>query len=201
VDIYHGDNVIDFHAVRASGILGVIHKASQGTGITDVAYAQRRKAALAAGLRWGAYGFMSLEDGVAQARHLLSVADCDADTLIAIDWENVGRAAPSAHIARAMLEEIAATLGRRAKIYSGNVAKEQLGDSADEFFAGHDLWLCQYGPKWRTQASWKRPWLWQNNGDAFGPGPHRIAGISGLCDNNCVIAPDTAESMLARWAA
>lgn len=200
IDIYHGDPVTDFAAVKASGIVGVIHKASQGAGIVDSSYATRRKLALAAGLKWGAYHFMSLEDGEHQAEHFLSMADADADTLVALDWENVGQAEPSAHLARAFLEVIQDKLGRRAKIYSGNVAKEQI-HGKDDFFAAHDLWLCQYGPAWKVQASWSRPWLWQNNGDNYGPGPHRIPGISGLCDNNCLVDPMTVDELLQGWAA
>jgi lysozyme len=200
IDIYHGDNVIDFAAVKASGIVGVIHKATQGTGIVDTSYATRRKLALAAGLKWGAYHFMSLEDGAVQAEHFLSVADADAETLIALDWENVGSAEPSALHARAFLEAMQDKLGRRAKIYSGNVAKEQISGK-DDFFGAHDLWLCQYGPAWKVQASWKRPWLWQNNGDSYGPGPHRVPGISGLCDNNCLVDPMTQDDLLRSWAA
>ena len=200
IDIYHGDNIIDFAAVKASGIVGVIHKATQGTGIVDTSYATRRKLALAAGLKWGAYHFMSLEDGSAQSEHFLSVANADADTLVALDWENVGSAEPSAHLARAFLEVIQDKLGRRAKIYSGNVAKEQIAGK-DAFFGAHDLWLCQYGPAWKVQPSWSRPWLWQNNGDSYGPGPHRIPGISGLCDNNCLVDPMTADDLVHGWAA
>jgi lysozyme len=200
IDIYHGDVVVDFAKVKAAGIVGVIHKASQGTGMVDQSYATRRRLALAAGLAFGAYHFMSLEDGAAQAEHFLSVADADAETLVALDWENVGSAEPSAYQARAFLETVQDKLGRRAKIYSGNVAKEQI-QGKDEFFAAHDLWLCEYGSAWRVQASWSRPWLWQNNGDSYGPGPHRIPGINGLCDNNCIVDPMTVDELLASWAA
>ncbi len=200
IDIYHGDNVTDFAKVKASGIIGVIHKASQGTSIPDHAYASRRKQALAAGLLWGAYHFMSLEDGAAQAEHFLSMADVDASTLVALDWENVGNAEPSAHLAGAFLQEVASKINRRPVIYSGNVAKEQIV-GVDTFFAQHKLWLCQYGPHWIVQQSWKAPWLWQNNGDSYGPGPHHIPGISGLCDNNCLVDPMTVDELRTGWAA
>jgi lysozyme len=198
IDIYHGDNVIDFAKVKAAGIIGVIHKASQGTGIVDLAYARRRAQVLDAGLKWGAYHFMSLEDGAAQAAHFLSVADADVDTLVALDWENVGTREPSAVQARAFLETIQDKLGRKAKLYSGNVAKEQLKEK-DEFFGAHDLWLCEYGVAWKVQESWERPWLWQQNGDNYGPGPHRIPGISGLCDNSCLIDPMTVDELIKGW--
>jgi lysozyme len=200
IDIYHGDAVQDFAKVKAAGILGVIHKASQGGAVVDQAYASRRKLALAAGLKWGAYHFFDFSaQPQAQAEHFLSMADADDDTLVALDWENVGSRAPSVALARAFLEEIEIKLGRKAVIYSGNVAKEQIA-SRDGYFGAHRLWLCQYGPTAKVQASWQAPWLWQNNGDSYGPGPHKIPGMSGLVDNNTIVPPMTAARLIAEWA-
>ncbi|MGA8498489.1 MAG: glycoside hydrolase family 25 protein [Xanthobacteraceae bacterium] len=200
IDIYHGDPVQDFAKVRAAGIVGVIHKSSQGGAVVDQGYASRRKLALACGLKWGAYHFFDFSASPeAQAAHFLSVADADAETLVALDWENVGNKEPSQYLARRFLVQIETTLGRKAVLYSGNVAKEQL-DGPDKYFGSHRLWLCQYGPAAKVQASWKAPWLWQNNGDSFGPGPHIIPGISGLCDNNTVVPPMTAEQLITEWA-
>lgn len=200
IDIYHGDPVIDFAKTRTSGIVGVIHKATQGGENVDHAYATRRKLAAAQGLLWGAYHFFDFSaPPEAQADHFLSVAEPDAQTLVALDWENVGSREPSSHLARAFLERIAEKLNRRAVIYSGNVAKEQL-PGKDEFFGSHRLWLCQYGPHWKTQESWTAPWLWQQNGDSFGPGPHHIPGIAGLCDNNCIVDPMTVDQLKSEWA-
>ena len=160
VDIYHGNIVLSFPALKAGGIVGVIHKASQGQSVVDGAYAARRSAAVAAGLLWGAYHFLDLTDGATQAQHFLSVANADAETLVALDWETIGNRQPSAGIAKDFLTEIQNELGRNAVIYSGNVAKEQL-KTADPFFGSHRLWLAEYGPKWVVQESWKAPWLWQ----------------------------------------
>jgi GH25 family lysozyme M1 (1,4-beta-N-acetylmuramidase) len=199
IDIYYGDPVQDFAATRAFGIVGVIHKASEGTGFTDKLYAARRKLATGVGMKWGAYHFFHGQQPKLEADHFLSVAQPDADTLLALDWENVGDGAPSAAAARVFLERIEEKLGRKAVVYSGNAAKEEL-DGADAFFGAHRLWLCQYGPRWRVQESWQRPWLWQNNGDSYGPGPHPIPGLAGLCDNNTIVEPMTVEQLLAEWA-
>jgi lysozyme len=200
IDIYHGDPVLDFAKVKAFGVVGVIHKASQGGAVVDQSYASRRKLALAAGLKWGAYHFFDFSASPAvQADHFLSVADADDETLVALDWENVGSREPSAALAKAFLEEIETKLGRKAVIYSGNVAKEQLAGK-DAYFGSHRLWLCQYATQFRLQASWAAPWLWQNNGDNYGPGPHSIPGIAGLCDNNTIVPPMTVERLIAEWA-
>jgi lysozyme len=204
IDIYHGDPVVDFQAVMAFGIVGVIHKAWEGGTGPDKLYAVRRKAFASAGIKkWGAYAFFHGRDRggdpVKEADDFLSAAEPDADTLVALDWENdEGGYVPRPAEARAFLERIEEKLGRKAVIYSGNVAKEQIS-GVDEFFGAHRLWLCQYGP-WRTQASWTRPWLWQNNGDSYGPGPHQIPGIQGNCDNNTIIDPMTVDQLMAEWA-
>lgn len=201
IDIYHGDVVQDFAKVKAFGIVGVIHKASQGGSVVDHAYATRRKQALAAGLLWGAYHFFDFSASAQhQADFFLSVAAPDASTLVALDWENIGSQEPSAALAQAFLEEIEAKIGRKAVIYSGNVAKEQISGK-NEYFGAHRLWLCQYGAAWKVQESWASPWLWQNNGDSYGPGPHRIPGIIGLCDNNTVVAPMSVDQLKSEWAA
>jgi GH25 family lysozyme M1 (1,4-beta-N-acetylmuramidase) len=199
IDIYHGDVVKSFTQVKAAGILGVIHKATQGGGIVDHAFSTRRKQILDAGLKFGAYHFFDFTASAShQADFFLSVAEPDADTLIALDWENVGNKEPSADLARAFLEEIETKLNRKAVIYSGNVAKEQIRGN-DAYFGAHKLWLCQYGATWKVQESWSAPWLWQNNGDGSGPGPHTIPGIAGLTDNNTIVAPMTAERLMAEW--
>src|SRR4030095_899709 len=55
IDISHGVTVSDFASVRRSGILGVIHKATEGGDWVDASYGVRRPEAERAGLLWGAY--------------------------------------------------------------------------------------------------------------------------------------------------
>ena len=57
IDISANTTVSDFRLVRASNILAVIHKASEGDFYADPACASRRPQAEAAGLLWGTYHF------------------------------------------------------------------------------------------------------------------------------------------------
>jgi len=67
VDIYHGDvlfaevhrtdPVADFLALVQAGIWGMIHKATQGVGVNDPAYAARTRNARLGGLLTAAYHF------------------------------------------------------------------------------------------------------------------------------------------------
>src|SRR3569623_1581891 len=60
IDISHLSYVTDFNLMRRhSGILGIIHKASEGGDWVDQTYAERRPPAEAAGLLWGAYHYGS----------------------------------------------------------------------------------------------------------------------------------------------
>ena len=202
VDLSAYQPVVDFDAMAKAGIIGIIHKASQGPSWTDHCYAEHRKQAADAGLLWGAYHFFDLSPPDEQVSHFLACADPDERTLLCLDWENVppsGRA-PTKQAAQAFLQGIERIQGRKAVIYSGNVAKEQIV-GFDPFFAAHRLWLCQYAEHFTTQASWKnQPWLWQNNGDNFGPGPHRLPGYAGLIDNSCIVGDMTVERLRAEWA-
>ena len=80
--------VSDFAAVRRSGILGVIHKATEGGDWTDASYAVRQPQAERAGLLWGAYHFGTRQySGAQQAQLFLSVVRPAPSTLIALDLE------------------------------------------------------------------------------------------------------------------
>lgn len=198
IDIYHGDPVLDAKSVEASGIIGVIHKASEYLS-RDPLY-QHRKNWFKSSTHclWGAYHFYH-GGGAKEADFFLQIAGLDAGDLAALDWEqNPGGYTPSAHQAREFLERVEEKLGRKAVIYSGNAAKEQIHGS-DSYFGSHRLWLAQYGSHWSVQESWHAPWLWQNNGDGDGPGPHHIPGIGGNCDNSTIVV-GSPESLRAEWS-
>jgi lysozyme len=199
IDIYHLDPVLDFSAVKNAGIIGVIHKSTESTGMRDRLYPVRRKAFTDIGMKWGCYHFFH-GGGADEADYFLDYATPDDDTLIALDWETTSSGyVPSADEARAFLERVEEKLGRKAVIYSGNVAKEQV-KGKDAYFGAHRLWLAQYGTKWSVQQSWTTPWLHQNNGDRDGPGPHTIPGIKGYCDNSTIVDPMTVLDLLQGWA-
>jgi GH25 family lysozyme M1 (1,4-beta-N-acetylmuramidase) len=211
VDLYHGDRVADFSLAKAAGLVGVIHKASQGAASSaiDPMYAVRKKRALAVGLLWGAYHFMTNYDPHDQVFLFMRAAfpetlgEPDKTTLLALDFEPFGLRTPTLEILRAMLEEIEQKCGRKAVIYSGNLIKEQLGDKPDDYLESHRLWLAEYAEQWslKPMTAWQKPWLWQYTGDGVGPTPHSIAGIpgsGGKVDLNFYDGPD--DQLRSEWA-
>ena len=161
IDIYHGNVVNDFAALKAAGILGVIHKCTQGAGYADPLYAKRRILAANAGLLWGAYTFNTGEDVAAQVAEFLSHAEPDGNTLMALDFEDNPKSQMSLAMARQFLQLADARLGRKLVLYSGNRVKDLLGGTIDTFLGSHPLWLPQYGLKAVVQPSWHTQWLWQ----------------------------------------
>jgi lysozyme len=201
VDIYHGDRVVSFARAKQAGIFGIIHKASEGAGMVDPKYARRRPRARSAGLLWGAYHFGTSDDVGAQVDNFLRAAAPDAQTLVALDYEENGGATMSLDQARQFLTAIESRLGRKAVLYSGALIKEQLGDQVDPFFGSHRLWLAEYGPVPRVPPSWSQQWLWQYSGDGIGPEPRTVAGIPGAGGAiDCNSYEHGAADLAAQWA-
>lgn len=192
IDISHHNSIRDFGVLKASGILGVIHKCTQGAGYADPTYALRRKLVRDAGLLWGAYSFNTGEDITAQVDFFLKHADPDPDTLLALDFEDNPRSQMSLEMARTWLRLVEGSTGRKPVIYSGNRIKDLLGPRVDITFSGYRLWLAQYGPVAKVQQSWTKAWLWQYSESG------RLPGTDGLIDLN--FFGGSAEELAQQWA-
>lgn len=202
VDLFHGDAVADFGAVKAAGIVGVIHKSSQGNRFADVAYEARRQKAKAAGLLWGAYHFNTGDDIPSQVEEFLQYADPDRDTLMALDYEDNSASEMSIDECADFLDLLGSRLNRKPIIYSGNRIREQLPKASaatQAFVASHKLWLCEYGHVAKVPVPWESYFLWQFTGDGVGPEPHSIPGVTthGI---DLSTYSGTAEQLAAEWA-
>ena len=207
IDIYHGDSVSSFQKAYDFGIRGVIHKATQGTNVTDHTYASRRRAATDAGLMWGAYHFNSGAPVADQVKHFLDVAEPDANTLMALDLEDNPGSNMTLAQARELMETLDAKLGRPCVLYSGNRIKELIAHADAEthaFFGKHKFWLCQYGPHAKLldvnghPLPWANYWIWQYTGDGIGMKPHAVPGIQNNMDINHYDGTD--DQLKAEWA-
>lgn len=187
VDLSHWDPAQDYEQVADAGIIGVIYKSTEGSGYTDPTYSDQQKAARKAGLKWGAYHFANGESVGGQVSNFLNYAAPDPDELFCLDWEDnpSGSGRMSVAAAQEWIETVEDALDRPGEcvIYSGNTAKELIGDDVNEFFGARRLWLCQYGSSPTWQKSWEKFWLWQFTDGISGPTPHSIEGV-GPCDIN-----------------
>ncbi|TAJ87236.1 MAG: 1,4-beta-N-acetylmuramidase [Reyranella sp.] len=205
IDLSRSVTVADFRAVRRSGILGVIHKATEGGDYLDTAYAGRWPQAEAAGLLWGAYHFGTGQtSGARQAAYFLSVARPGPRTLLALDLEaNENNPGNSMRLDQAeeFVQAVAAATGRLPIVYvhptwaNGDPLPNSglsLGAriTPDSPVARCGLWIADYHDSPEVPIGWETTgWrLWQYAGDesvakpAYGQ-TNIVQGVS-HCDRN-----------------
>ncbi|MCP4352674.1 MAG: glycoside hydrolase [Desulfobacterales bacterium] len=183
IDLSHHNRVADFQKVKADGIVGVIHKATQGFRYKDPKYKSRRAKALDAGLLWGAYHFGVGGDGETQARHFLD--NVDANDLLVLDFENnPSGSSMTLNEAGDFVEFIHDKTGRWPGFYSGHYVRELLGNSGDAILSNCWLWAARYGNNSPIiPAAWAKWTMWQYTDGAAGPEPHTVDGV-GHCDRD-----------------
>ncbi len=87
IDLSHWNENVNFKLAKEDGILGVIHKATQGLKYVDPRYIERRKAAEEEGLLWGSYHFGIGENGRDQANHFLETVGETKNSIVVLDIE------------------------------------------------------------------------------------------------------------------
>src|SRR5262245_23031118 len=168
IDISHWNEPVDFNSMRLAGVVGVIAKATEGSGYIDDTYADRKQQALNARLLWGAYHFLRPGDMRQQAAHFVQVAG-DID-LYAADHEDSG---VSLNDLKEFMAEVERLTGKKPILYSGHGIKEQIGSGCDDEMAEYRLWIAQYtsaaAPDW-PEETWPEWWLWQYTESGSCPG-------------------------------
>ncbi len=163
IDIsHHNGKSLDFRAAKADGILGVIHKASQGATGRDPMHQINRDKVHDAGLMWGAYHFATGGDGVKQAINFLDAVGDPEGVLMALDLEpNPAGSSMNLAGAHAFVTHVFEQTSRWPGLYSGHTIKELLGTARDPILANCWLWLAQYGPTAVVPPNWPRWTMWQ----------------------------------------
>ena len=199
VDLSHwnvANEAIPFAAIKADGVVGCIHKVTQGSDYLDPTfherrekYAARRISAEAVGLLWGAYHFLEPGDMREQAEwFVLNVGE--GPYLLAADHEDP---AVSLEDLKSFLRVCYDLTGQKPCVYSGHVIKEQLGGANDEFLGSHRLWLAQYttgNPSW-PDHTWSTWWLHQFTDQGT------VAGFSPVDLNHFV--GDDIDQLIEEW--
>jgi lysozyme len=190
LDLSHWQPRVSMSEVKASGIVGVILKATEGHTNTDPTFKRRYKAALDAGLEVATYHFLRDRDIPGQVERYLDTVQPRPGELVFLDHED----------AKVSLGELLAGVSAiqtlrpdvRVGIYSGHLIKQQLGDARNEALAETELWLAQYtkgAPRW-PEETWPEWSLWQYTDKGENP------GVTGLCDLNQFNGSDGA---CRRW--
>lgn len=178
IDISHWQDKVDFPALAESGIVGVIHKCTEGTGYRDEFYGPRMTAALAEGLRWGAYHFLKHGDVAKQMNHFIATAKLPKGSRAVIDYEDAACELDDLEEAIGCL--VAADPTLEVCVYCGGLLKGQVEPSKSyPWLARTSLWLAQYGPtpEWPRNV-WTTWSLWQFTDSG------EVVGVEGPVDCN-----------------
>lgn len=170
IDLSHHNTVpVSFLATKQAGIIGIIHKATEGLNYKDDTADGRWYMAKQAGLLWGLYHFMRPGNMKQQAAFFVNVAKQvgDENTLLCADHEDLG---VSLSDLKVWLKEVERLTGRKPVIYSGHVLKQQLGNHADAEISSYLLWLAQYASHPTLPAGFTKEWLWQYTDRGTVPG-------------------------------
>lgn len=174
LDVYHGDGVIDWRQVQASGIEFAYVKTGEHE-TPDALFPRNWETLGEIGLTRGAYFYFHPNiDAEAQAEWFLSVCEPDARALPpAIDLETVDglRGPTTAEDALKWLTVVEGAWGRECVVYvSPGFYEQYLTSGAAELGKRH-LWVAHYGvPKPRVPAAWSAWLLWQHSETGSVPG-------------------------------
>jgi lysozyme len=166
--------------MKNAGILGVIHKASQGTSYVDPMYATRRQQALDAGLLFGAYHFGEYGSGYNQADHFLETVRPTPTDLLVLDWEACDPDPMTLANAEFFAEALWEATDRWCGLYSGmSFCTDAMVDCGLTPLSNCWLWLARYSteppvvpPPWPVWTFWQ----YCDNGT--------VPGVEGGCDRD-----------------
>jgi len=174
IDISHHQDFPDFDLVRESGVIAMIHKATEGSSYVDKNRARNIAEAMKAGISCCTYHWLSPGSSPTEQMefYLETVNPVHGERMV-IDYEQDGCVLEDLREAVSVLKADPRNL--KVTVYSGHLLKEQLGTVCDEYLAeSTDLWLAHYTggePTWSsaTYPEWK---LWQYTDEGSVPGIH-----------------------------
>lgn len=177
IDLSHHNDSVNLKAVKYSGKwFFVFLKSTQGIGFIDNHFKSRWGECGSVGLLRSAYHYFEPgQDGVAQAKHMLSVTGTleKGDLPCVLDWESQDKVPRDTQVSRAkdFLDFIEGETGVTPIIYGGHMIREmKLGQE----FARYPLWCANYqvsspkiGTPWINGPGWT---FWQDAEDGLCPG-------------------------------
>ncbi len=179
IDLSHWNPEPNWSQLRASGVLAIFHKATEGTSYLDPTYRTRRLKATSSGFLWAPYHFLHGTEITKQMDWFLENIYVPKGGRVVLD-----------HEADASLDQLCQAVtylwdkhpDLEITIYSGHLIKEQLGDTTVRSeLRKTSLWIAQYtsvnAPSWPRQQ-WPQWSLWQwTDGE-------KVPGISQPVDGN-----------------
>lgn len=163
-----------WHAMRGAGVVGVILKATEGTGYTDDTFHARYKACLDNDLAVASYHFLRHGSIAEQMDHYCTIVGPRPGERMVLDWEDPAVTAAELREAARLLFTHPSEL--QVTVYgSSSFLTERLAAEPSDPLAMTSLWVARYSseePYW-PQDIWDTWSLWQCTDqfeiDGYGP--------------------------------
>nr|BAN20106.1 unknown secreted protein [Riptortus pedestris] len=197
VDLSHWNNV-NMRLAQEDGIVGVIHKATQGEDYIDPTYQKRREQAEKLGLLWGAYHFGSGSNlGQVQADHFLRTVGNHTNVLLVLDLEPNGSNTMSIEQAGDFVLRVLEVTGRYPLIYGSPYFLSSYTGKLD-VLRECKLWIAHYTDNASPiLPNGSNSWLfWQYTDGGRGGTPRLVKGI-GPCDRDRFNGEE--EDLINKW--
>lgn len=173
IDLSHHNDIYSYEDLKRDGIIGIIHKATEGTSFIDKMYHERKKRALEHDLAWASYHYLHHGRIDDQIKHYIN-------TIQPIYGERVVLDVEEADTTREDVEQAVENLIDRGNflqitIYSGHIIKQlyPAGVASVALTGRTSLWIAQYTnasqPTWPTHIwpTWSL-WQWTDKGTVKG---------------------------------
>ena len=119
IDISHHNTITNFQQAKDSGVIGVIHKATEGATFVDAKYNERRVQANSVGLFWGAYHFGVRGNVQGQVDHFIEYVNPGPTDLVILDFEpNPREGTMTLAEAESFVDKVNAQIARFPGLYS-----------------------------------------------------------------------------------
>lgn len=192
VDMSHHKTDVDLARAKDAGLVGLMHKLTQGTCFVDDRYPERLKQARASGLLVGAYHFLTGEDVETQLDFFLdNIQTYGQENIVPmIDWEDNPDTAQGSMSLDALKQFLILFYEKtriHPVIYGGYWMLYQLANETDpqKILGSSPLWQAFYSRQAGILTDIWDDWTFiQYTDGTLGPGPHEFTGI-GKVDRNC----------------
>lgn len=191
VDLSNVNGAVDFKALKAAGVGGVICKATEGLTFNDALFNQHRADAALHGLRFGAYHFARPDHNspVSEAKHFVAVVKKVGrrDFKPTLDLEVTTKMTPVelATWVKKFNVVVKNNLGCWPMFYSYSAYIRRMNLSRP---VGSGLWLASYGRNDGKEYPFEVPDPWQRVVCHQFTSTWRVAGHSGLLDLSHVLS-------------
>lgn len=177
IDLSHHNPTPNWPQVKAGGVIGIIHKATEGTSFVDKDYASRKAGALAAGLSWSSYHFLKHGSVAQQMQHYVNTAGAAPGDRLVVDYEDTATTLTDLEDA---VEWLFDNTECEVTVYGSNHLVDSVRGKTSPLLERTSLWQARYSSNQPAVPTniWPTWSLWQFTDSAT------VQGISAPVDAN-----------------